>query len=610
MKTLNKIFLLACTATLLSACSDFLDVKDESAINPAIWNSYKSSTLYVNNIYSSCLPKFGGDNVYGELSPAAISDESVGSDTPSMLLGSMTIGSVSAFSALNYQAIRYINIGLKNMETSSLQGEERSNILGQLYFFRAFQHWKMVLMHGGVPYMTSVVGYDSTDDLLNAKRNKTSECIQFIQDDLNRAIDLLPAKWTNLDIGRVTKASAAAFLGRVLLYYASPQFNPTQNIERWNKAYQANLRADSICIADGIKLLDISTTETAVWPVATDLNKIFTNENNAEILLVRKYTVKGQELVHKYEQSVRPENLTGTKKIPSNLPSWTLVSAFPMRDGSVYSGDRTDITYWKDRDPRFYSTIVYNGCTYLGNRQWTYSQGESTTTPTSTGFYCRKMINPDITVLDKTTTDWIEMRYAEVLLNLAECAAMTNHVDEAYGYIKQLRKRAGIEPGADDAYGITSYEAAGYTPIEIIMNERFVELAFEAKRFYDLRRWNMFSSDLGPKTLKINGQKMSEWKSRITFNSSNPDGITSPKFKTIRDGISMDELGKYMKIARGTVPPRENAMNYLCVPTEDELKATTGGNYNFFDIPDGILTRSLAIKQNYGWQNGEFNPFE
>ena len=51
-------------------------------------------------------------------------------------------------------------------------------------------------------------------------------------------------------------------------------------------------------------------------------------------------------------------------------------------------------------------------------------------------------------------------------------------------------------------------------------------------------------------------------------------------------------------------------INYLCVPTEEELRATTAGNYNFFDIPDGILTRSLAVKQNYGWPRGEFNPFE
>ena len=610
MKSLNKIILLCVVVPIFSACSDFLDVKDESAINPAIWDSYKSSTLYVNNVYNACMPTFGGDNITGTLTSSGLSDEAVGSDTPDMLLGSLNLGSVSAFSALNYQAIRYINIGLNNMKNSALRGEERNNILGQFYFFRAFQHWKMIVMHGGVPYMKDVVGYDSSDDLLNAKRNTTSECIQFIKEDLNLAMEYLPSKWLGADAGRVTKASAAAFLGRVLTFYASPQFNPTQDIERWEDAYRANLKADSICLADGVKLMDITTPQTSSWPVATDLNKIFTTENNVEVLLVRKYTVTGENSTHKYEQSVRPENLTGTKQIPSNLPSWNLVAAFPMNDGSVYTGDRKDIDYWKDRDPRFYSTIVYNGCTYLGARQWTYSSGESTSYATSTGFYCRKMVNPEITTLDKTPTDWVEMRYAEVLLNLAECAIMTNNKEKGYDCLKQLRKRAGIAAGVDGSYGITSYEAAGYTPIEIVMNERFIELAFENKRFYDLRRWNMFSSDLGPKTPKFNGQYMSGWKSKVSFNTLNPDKISITKFKEIRDEISMDDLSKYMKIAQAAIPPKAMPINYLCVPTEEELRATTAGNYNFFDIPDGILTRSLAVKQNYGWPRGEFNPFE
>ena len=103
MKSLNKIILLCVVVPIFSACSDFLDVKDESAINPAIWDSYKSSTLYVNNVYNACMPTFGGDNITGTLTSSGLSDEAVGSDTPDMLLGSLNLGSVSAFSALNYQ---------------------------------------------------------------------------------------------------------------------------------------------------------------------------------------------------------------------------------------------------------------------------------------------------------------------------------------------------------------------------------------------------------------------------------------------------------------------------------------------------------------------------
>ena len=74
--------------------------------------------------------------------------------------------------------------------------------------------------------------------------------------------------------------------------------------------------------------------------------------------------------------------------------------AFPNSDGTPYEKAVGDVYFWKDRDPRFYSTIVYNGCyfPYQGNtsfRQWTYKNGDQsgTSAATNTGYYCRKMLN-------------------------------------------------------------------------------------------------------------------------------------------------------------------------------------------------------------------------
>ena len=147
--------------SLISGCSDFLDVKDESAINSAIWDSEQSAMLYV----------------YGSISPSACADE-IGGDLNSLMEGSMDFGQVGAFSASTYAAVRYINIAFEELESSTMSEAEFNRVAGQLYFFRAWQHWKMILMHGGVPYMKKVVGYTSEDDLKNAKRDKTSECIK------------------------------------------------------------------------------------------------------------------------------------------------------------------------------------------------------------------------------------------------------------------------------------------------------------------------------------------------------------------------------------------------------------------------------------------------
>lgn len=603
--------------SLLSSCSDFLDVKDESAINSDIWDSEQSAMLYVNNIYTMCLPSFGGDYVYGSIRPTACADE-VGGDINSLLEGKLDFGQVGAFSASAYAAIRYINIAFEELENSTMLEAEYNRVAGQLYFFRAWQHWKMVLMHGGVPYMTKVVGYTTEDDLKNAVRNKTSDCIKYIQEDLNHAINMLPASWNNTEWGRVTRATAAALLGRILVYYASPQFIHDQESaearSRWQAAYTANQRAVEICTADGYGLMDCKTSVTDQWPVAVDINKVFlTREANKEALFVRIYDTENSN--HDYENSVRPGSQTGnTSTVPSNLPSLKMVMAFPNADGTPYDKAVDDVYYWKDRDSRFYSTIVYNGCyfPYKGNttyRQWTYRNGDQSGTKvaTTTGYYCRKMMNPDTQVLSKTSTNWIEIRYAEVLLNLAEAAMEVGDDDTMYKCLGDIRERAGI-PMGDYFYGLKLPSAK--SKLELVMDERFIEQAFEGRRFYDLRRRNMFTEDLGIKTVKLNGEKKGTWGMEYSLKL----GVNATTFASKRDGMTMEEVSQNMRASQTTAGPRASAIDYKCVPTEEELKSTTTGNYNFFDLPSGILERSPAVLQTMGWSydadKGCFNPFE
>ena len=618
MKLNKKIIGVLCLMSLISGCSDFLDVKDESAINSAIWDSEQSAMLYVNNIYTMCLPSFGGDNVYGSISPSACSDE-IGGDLNSLMEGSMDFGQVGAFSASTYAAVRYINIAFEELESSTMSEAEFNRVAGQLYFFRAWQHWKMMLMHGGVPYMKKVVGYTSEDDLKNAKRDKTSDCIKYLQEDLNHAIDMLPSSWSEAEWGRVTRATAAALLGRIMVYYASPQFTPDQESAearaRWKTAYDVNLRAVDICTEDGYGLMDCKTEVTEQWPAVTDINKIFLERGikNTEALFVRIYDSENNS--HGYENSIRPGSQTGnTKSRPSNLPSVKLGMAFPNSDGTPYEKAVGDVYFWKDRDPRFYSTIVYNGCyfPYQGNtsfRQWTYKNGDQsgTSAATNTGYYCRKMLDPSTKYLSKTSTNWIEIRYAEVLLNLAEAALEVGDNDKMYECLGALRKRAGI-PEGDNYYGLKT--ASSLSLIELVMNERFIEQAFEGRRFYDLRRRNMFTEDLGMVTTKLNGEKKGSW----GVNYQLKLGVNAAVFASKRDGMTMDEVSENMRASQTSAGPMASPIEYKCVSTEEELKNTTTGNYNFFDIPDGILTRSPAVLQTMGWsydvEKGCFNPFE
>ena len=112
------------------------------------------------------------------------------------------------------------------------------------------------------------------------------------------------------------------------------------------------------------------------------------------------------------------------------------------------------------------------------------------------GFSIRKWLNPNLAtsqVLENNETQtWIEMRYAEVLLNRAEAAfelgtAQGNHgadyLTDAFTIINQIRSRAGAIP------------LTGAMTIDTIRKERRKELAFENKTYWDLRRWRIFSKE-------------------------------------------------------------------------------------------------------------------
>lgn len=124
------------------------------------------------------------------------------------------------------------------------------------------------------------------------------------------------------------------------------------------------------------------------------------------------------------------------------------------------------------------------------------------------GFYLRKYLNPNQTDNNgnKSTQSWIEIRYAEVLLNRAEAAyelfragistAPTgeNYRDEAFRCINLIRERAG-------ATLLTA--SSDMNDIDIIRKERRKELAFEHKTYWDLKRWRIIYDEQTNRRYKV-----------------------------------------------------------------------------------------------------------
>ena len=541
---------------VISSCEKLLDVKNLSVFNPGdTWNDKELANAYLTDLYAT-LPGWPLNNSGNVITSGFTADESKG------IIGEDFLQTTNSnFKYWPFSNIRKINVLLDEIDTGTLAGDVINPIKGQAYFLRAFHYFKAVIYHGGLPIIKKPQLL--TDDLL-VSRNTTKECFDFIIEDLDNAISALPDKYTGNDYGRIDKAAALAFKGRVLLFKASPQFNPSNPYGNayWQEAYTATKAAKDQLESWGYGLL-------------STYDDIFLKEQHKEAVLAVVFVNPGK--VNLRDNLIRPE--TGAT---GDEPIWELVKSYPMADGkqpgnsSNYSYDVQ--TYWENRDPRFYSTIVYNGCILpLGvspdRRQYTDAPvvGE---TLNRTGFYCRKGIDNSLKSSEaiRNAMDWLEIRFAEVLMNYAEAANETGHPDDALDVLKQIRQRAGIEPGSDGMYGITATTKEQIR--DAIQFENRIEFAFEGMRFWQLRRLRLLHT-------VIHG--MRKYGLQITRK------------------VGIDQL------AQDTYP---DDYDYVVKETYNlgSQIMYTPESYYFFPIHKDEIEKDPNLIQNVGWEGGTFDP--
>lgn len=577
-KTIQVLLVFLFVGVIFSGCKKVLDLEDKTHYpGTGTFDDESTANAYLSNLYAITFtgwPVNMGNNA----------DESGGINGDGWIT---TDNGTMKF--WPYDAIRKINILLKEMNTSVLPENKKAPMVGQAKFLRAFLYFKMVYYYGGVPIIEVPQDYQ-TDDLMVA-RNSTAECFDFIMKDLNEAETALPVKYDGSNRGRIDQASVKAFKGRVLLYKASPQFNPTDFYDNayWADAYTANKNAKDFLDANGYGLLD-------------NFNAVFETKAHKENILSVIYT-NPAKTNGRGEDAVRPlsesKNATG-----GDQPIWAMAEAFPMKDGKK-PGDPTSAytynvqTFWKNRDPRFDATMVWNGSVYelsgiTGRRQYTMTniaksmdafgyviQGE---TAYRTGLFTRKGImeqlpSPQVTLND---VDWPEIRYAEVLFNYAEAANETGKSEESLAVLKAIRQRAGIEAGTDGMYGLKS----GMTREEMreaILDEKYIEFMFEGKRFWDLRRHRMLNKLDGMRKYGIMAMKV---------NGHTYDQVTQDDISKGNSFQLLPEDFEYQVVELITTGPTQMVMP---------------DKYYFFPIQLSNINQNPNLKQNKDW-GGDFDP--
>lgn len=582
------IYLIAAVAVMINftRCNDVLDIENiEDYDAEQVWNDEKLANAYMTNLYSM----FGNWDVSLDTRTQQLSGIH-------FYANRVTITN-EEYKSWDYERIRLINQALVDVNSGSLTQEVRDQVTAQALFMRAWAYFQMVMYHGGVPYITAPQNRE-TDDLF-VTRNSTAECFDLIVKDINDAIALLPQHILSTDenFGKIDGNFALAFKAKVLLYKASPQFNPVHPWDNthWQEAYSVNQQAYISLKEQGYALTD-------------DYADIFLQERGTEVVfsVINTYPNK----VAEWEHGARPGS--ESRGPASACPTWEFVSQFPMKDGKLYHDPagayyKTDTEflqrYWENRDPRFEKSVVWNGSIYevsgkTGKRQYT-SLGvahelddfginpkasiNSTNLDRYSGFFIRKASQLSLTQAEaqQYDVDYVVMRFAEVMLNYAEAANETGHTAEAIQILREIRARAGIEAGAGGNYGITAVTREQVR--EALLAERNIEFCFEGKYFWDLRRLRMLD--------RLDNQT----KHGVEAIAVNPDGsemsIAEAKAKADAYELTEDDF----------------SYTLLQIPVTGVKVTSVPDTYYFFPIRQETIDRNSKIEQNNNW-GGTFNP--
>jgi starch-binding outer membrane protein, SusD/RagB family len=654
---MNKNILLSMIsllAVILTGCSDqFLqDKKSYDKYEETVFTNEQQTGWYIDRLYADFFSghKSPTQTLVGSyLDEKTKMTEEIGGTVSSWISPQENIqeavkssgyyGTPLGASASNipYTRIRYCNLLIEKVDSigKNLTSTFRKTSKGQMYFLRALQYYDLFRTYGGVPIVTSTQTASAVDETIKLPRATSAEIVAQIVKDLDSATVLLPntntgtVKWSaSTDYGRFTSGAALAVKSRVLLTYASPLFNKdweNSSSQRWTDALNAGLAAEAKLTLDGYGLYG---TTAKNWAEMFLIDNAFCKEAIIVRLLSSANTLA---LNNGWENTIRVTSQSGNGGVSAPKE---MIDLFPMADGSrpTVANGYDDTKFFLKRDPRFYRTFAFSGCKW-GTKQnpnstiWLYryqtkaspvtlAYPDSKANKVGSPAVVRKMSNPaaDETGYAYSGTDIFEYRYAELLLNIAECYAATNNITKCIEYLGKIRARVGI-PSANN-YGIGPL-ADKYAAIAACLYERRVELAYEGKRFWDIQRWMLYNDDAasGNNTCAklgltpINGtcRTGGYWQGKSVTSADPIPAATKAAIVIDPDASDFNTQLTALSTLFTTYLVRNDGIANVDFAMDNILKIAVKidwkQNYYLFGLNDKTLSTNPWLPQNKGWKD-------
>lgn len=451
MKNLSKYILTVLLFVGFTACdSSFLDREDPDLFNvskyyktekdmeDALTGAYGATRSFYNWMYFSTEMK--SDNA----STTNTGDNGglYATFTNHLVTSSNTIVS-SIWDGL-YLCIYRSNLILKYIDDVPMGDESRARITAEAKFLRALSHFYLIRLYGPVPKIDRVL--ETVTETKQLTRLPLTDVYEFIIADLKEVTECedLATFESGDRLGHATRTAGAALLGKVYLTMA------------------ATLGENSY-YSDAITYLTKACDLHNMKELPTAFNSIFgsANTNNAEIIFQCMYLPVSGEY-SSFASDFGPYNVT-------NLTSQAKGRGFNSGEKNLFdsfeSGDRRRaVTMAATADGFSYYTKKYvdlsNANGYGGN-------------------------------------SWIELRFADVFLMLAEAYEQTNDKPNAIKFLDLVRTKHGALKGYEETRLNNSDYAAKYPTLrDAIFHERRSELAFENHRWFDLLRLYPKAEDL------------------------------------------------------------------------------------------------------------------
>ena len=544
MKKRNIILYLTVLLTMCS-CQDMFEPADE--------NNRQEDAMYEESKYAAGLLMYGYSRLpYSTSTETDVAtDDAVTNNTNSNFLN-MATGTWSSerdpMSKWNSckDGIQYVNKFLTIVDkvkwapsAASKQQMFIDRQKGEAYGLRALFYYHLLPAPGGyadddilygVPLLTEPE--DGSSDF-NQPRALFSDCVKLCFADCDSAMKYLPMDYidvTSEEIPAKYKALGAETTGYNLVFGTRSRGLMSGKIAEAIKA-QVALLAASTAFRDQS---DVTSAEAAVL-CANVLKRIgglegFDETGNIWYKNKTKLEPSASEMPEILWRADRSKDASQEREnFPPTLygngrvnPSQNLVDAFPMRNGRPITDPKSGYdpkNPYANRDLRLDDNILYNGMTFrktvIITGTYPNENDESLdninygNTSTRTGYYLKKLLRDDVSPLGSSLVEqqhiYPRIRYTEIFLAYAEAAndAWGPKADPtgvgftAYDVIKAIRTRAGL---GKDEFGRPLEEGDAYLEecasdqakmTNLIRNERRIELCFENKRFWDLRRWKM-----------------------------------------------------------------------------------------------------------------------